>query len=87
MSAATAHHPPLVGFIGAGNIARALAGGLINSGWDRSRLILSDPDATQRDGVAQLLGLEVHVDNAAVATVTSGGLVTGIAHGSTEVRQ
>ena len=67
MSAATTHHPPLVGFIGAGNIARALAGGLINSGWDRSRLILSDPDAAQRDGVAQLLGLEVHADNAAVA--------------------
>ena len=67
MSAATTHHPPLVGFIGAGNIARALAGGLINSGWDRRRLILSDPDAAQRDGVAQLLGLEVHADNAAVA--------------------
>lgn len=59
--------PPLVGFIGAGNMARALAGGLINSGWDRSRLILSDPDAGQRDGIHALLGLEVHADNAAVA--------------------
>ncbi|MEK7816457.1 MAG: pyrroline-5-carboxylate reductase [Pseudomonadota bacterium] len=59
--------PPLVGFIGAGNMARALAGGLINSGWDRSRLILSDPDAGQRDGIHTLLGLEVHADNAAVA--------------------
>ncbi len=58
--------PPLVGFIGAGNMARALAGGLINSGWDRSRLILSDPDPAQREGV-QHLGLEVHADNAAVA--------------------
>ncbi len=67
MSAATPHHPPLVGFIGAGNIARALAGGLINSGWDRKRLMLSDPDAGQRDGVAKLLGLEVYADNAAVA--------------------
>lgn len=59
--------PPLVGFIGAGNMARALAGGLINSGWERSRLILSDPDKAQREGVASLLGLEVHADNAAVA--------------------
>ncbi len=59
--------PPLVGFIGAGNMARALAGGLINSGWDRSRLILADPDAGQRDGIHALLGLEVHADNAAVA--------------------
>ncbi len=59
--------PPLVGFIGAGNMARALAGGLINSGWDRSRLILSDPDTAQREGVQQHLGLEVHADNAAVA--------------------
>ncbi|TAM47501.1 MAG: pyrroline-5-carboxylate reductase [Gammaproteobacteria bacterium] len=58
--------PPLVGFIGAGNMARALAGGLINSGWDRSRLILSDPDPAQREGV-QHLGLEAHADNAAVA--------------------
>lgn len=58
--------PPLVGFIGAGNMARALAGGLINSGWDRSRLILSDPDPAQREGV-QRLGLEAHADNAAVA--------------------
>jgi pyrroline-5-carboxylate reductase len=58
--------PPLVGFIGAGNMARALAGGLINSGWDRARLILSDPDPAQREGV-QRLGLEVHADNAAVA--------------------
>ncbi len=58
--------PPLVGFIGAGNMARALAGGLINSGWDRSRLILSDPDTAQREGV-QRLGLEAHADNAAVA--------------------
>ncbi len=58
---------PLVGFIGAGNLARALAGGLINSGWARSRLILSDPDPAQRQGVQQLLGLEAHADNAAVA--------------------
>lgn len=66
MSVAIPPHSPLVGFIGAGNIARALAGGLINSGWDRSRLILSDPDAAQRTGVAQSLNLEVHADNAAV---------------------
>lgn len=67
MSTAAPHRPPLVGFIGAGNIARALAGGLINSGWDRQRLILSDPDAAQRAGVAQSLNLEVHADNTAVA--------------------
>lgn len=58
---------PLIGFIGAGNLARALAGGLINSGWARERLILADPDAAQRQGVQQLLGLEAHADNAAVA--------------------
>lgn len=58
---------PLIGFIGAGNLARALAGGLINSGWARARLILADPDPAQRQGVQQLLGLEVHADNAAIA--------------------
>lgn len=59
--------PPLVGFIGAGNMARALAGGLINSGWDRTRLVLADPDPAQREGVRRHLGLEVLADNAAVA--------------------
>jgi pyrroline-5-carboxylate reductase len=58
---------PLVGFIGAGNMARALAGGLLASGYARQRLILSDPLPEQREGAARALGLEVYADNKAVA--------------------
>ncbi len=58
---------PLVGFIGAGNMARSLAGGLLHNGWARSQLILSDPDAGQRQGTEQALGLTVYADNLDVA--------------------
>jgi pyrroline-5-carboxylate reductase len=58
---------PLVGFIGAGNMARSLAGGLLNNGWDRTRLVLSDPLASQRQGAEQALGLETCADNREVA--------------------
>jgi pyrroline-5-carboxylate reductase len=58
---------PVVGFIGAGNMARALAGGLVKNGWERSHLLLADPDAGQRTGAGQALGLEVLADNRAVA--------------------
>ena len=60
---------PLVGFIGAGNMARALAGGLIQNGWQKSRLQLADPDAGQRQGAEQALGVATHADNSAVASV------------------
>jgi pyrroline-5-carboxylate reductase len=57
----------LVGFIGAGNMARSLAGGLVKNGWDRSRLLLADPDAGQRQGVEQALGLRTMAENTEVA--------------------
>ena len=52
-----------IGFIGAGNMARSLAGGLLNSGWAADRLLLSDPDANQRQGAAQALGVKTFADN------------------------
>jgi pyrroline-5-carboxylate reductase len=58
---------PLVGFVGAGNMARSLAGGLAKNGWEKSRLILSDPDAGQRRGAEQALGLKTYSDNKEVA--------------------
>jgi pyrroline-5-carboxylate reductase len=67
MSAKTLVSSSLVGFIGAGNMARSLAGGLVNNGWDRARLLLADPDAGQRQGVEQALGLRTTADNAEVA--------------------
>src|SRR3989338_7272486 len=67
MSAAPAPDRPVAGFIGAGNMARSLAGGLLRNGWDLGRVILSDPDADQRRGAEQALGVRVYADNNEVA--------------------
>ena len=61
----TAH--PLVGFIGAGNMARSLAGGLLKNGWGQSQIILSDPEPSQRDAIESVLGVKTLADNLAVA--------------------
>ena len=57
-----------IGFIGAGNMARSLAGGLLSNGWTREQLLLSDPDANQRRGAEAALGLKTLADNREVAT-------------------
>jgi len=56
-----------LGFIGAGNMARSLAGGLLRNGWTPEQLALSDPDANQRRGVEQALGLKTFADNRELA--------------------
>lgn len=58
---------PLIGFIGAGNMARSLAAGLLANGWPRTRLLLSDPDAAQRRTLEQTLRVRTDADNNAVA--------------------
>jgi pyrroline-5-carboxylate reductase len=62
----TAH--PLVGFIGAGNMARSLAGGLLKNGWRKDQIILSDPEPTQRQTIETVLGIKAFADNSEVAT-------------------
>jgi len=52
-----------IGFIGAGNMARALAAGLIGNGWERSRVLLADPDEGQRKSVSTHLGATVFADS------------------------
>lgn len=56
-----------IGFIGAGNMGRSLAGGLLKSGWDRRKLILGDPVPEQREAVERLLGVNVYLQNEDVA--------------------
>ncbi len=58
----------IIGFIGAGNMARSLAGGLLNSGFAADQLLLADPDANQRRGAEQALGLQTFSDNQELAT-------------------
>ncbi len=59
------HHT--IGFIGAGNMARSLAGGLLNNAWSKDKLILSDPSPEQRAAVSDVLGLTVFEKNTDVA--------------------
>lgn len=61
----TAH--PLVGFIGAGNMARSLAGGLLKNGWGNDQIILSDPEPAQRQAIETVLGIKAFADNSEVA--------------------
>jgi pyrroline-5-carboxylate reductase len=57
---------PHIGFIGAGNMARCLAAGLLARGHPPERLSAADPGAGARDAAAAL-GIEVTDDNSAVA--------------------
>ncbi|MBI5611585.1 MAG: pyrroline-5-carboxylate reductase [Gammaproteobacteria bacterium] len=53
----------IIGFIGAGNMARCLAGGLLANGWARDRLVFSDPDRGQREAIQTALGVSVQERN------------------------
>jgi pyrroline-5-carboxylate reductase len=66
-----------IGFIGAGNMSRSLAGGLLANGWSREHLLLSDPDPDQRRGAETALGLRTLADNREVAA-HSDVLVLGV---------
>lgn len=56
-----------IGFIGAGNMARSLAGGLLKNGFPAARLRLADPDPAQRAAIKKALGLDAEHDNDALA--------------------
>ncbi|GAB4507483.1 MAG: pyrroline-5-carboxylate reductase [Sulfuricaulis sp.] len=58
---------PLIGFIGAGNMARSLASGLLKNGWDKNRIVLSDPEPAQRQAIESVLGIKTFADNLTVA--------------------
>lgn len=54
-------------FIGGGNMARSLIGGLIAQGLAAKQVIVSDPQEAQRAQLAQHFGVRVTADNAAAA--------------------
>ena len=56
-----------IGFVGAGAMAEALAGGLLASGVGRERLLASDVDENRRRGFEARLGVATTGDNARVA--------------------
>lgn len=57
-----------VGFIGGGNMARALAGGLVSSGYQAENLLIADPNTERRHELSSSLsGIHVSQSNTHVA--------------------
>jgi pyrroline-5-carboxylate reductase len=56
-----------IAFVGAGNMAAALIGGLISRGLARERIVVSDPNKTQCDKLSVDYGVAIAPDNAAAA--------------------
>lgn len=56
-----------IAFIGGGNMARSLIGGLIADGYDPERLCVSDPDAEQRARLGAEFRIRTVSDNRAAA--------------------
>lgn len=52
-----------IAFIGCGNMARSLIGGLLANNVEKSRLIATDPDAGQRQKLKDQFGIETLGDN------------------------
>ena len=50
-------------FIGAGNMAQSLIGGLIASGYNKQNIIATDPTAEQRNAVTAKFGIQCFGDN------------------------
>lgn len=63
---ATSTHARLA-FIGGGNMARALLGGLLRQGWPADHIVVSEPGAAARAALAADFGVRVESDNALAA--------------------
>ena len=58
---------PVIGFIGAGNMASSLIGGLITDGWSPDCIRAADPDATRRETIRSQFAIHSSEDNASIA--------------------
>jgi pyrroline-5-carboxylate reductase len=56
---------PRIAFIGGGNMARSLVGGLIARGAAPAKLAVSEPQAALREALARAFGIPTHADNRA----------------------
>lgn len=60
-------HDNTIGFIGGGNMARSLIGGLIADGTLAESIRVADPDADQRNALEEQFGVTAIADNAEAA--------------------
>ncbi|ROR34489.1 pyrroline-5-carboxylate reductase [Inmirania thermothiophila] len=58
---------PVLAFIGGGNMARSLVGGLVADGHPAARIRVADPSAEKRAALAADYGVAVHADNTEAA--------------------
>ncbi|TVS15732.1 MAG: pyrroline-5-carboxylate reductase [Gammaproteobacteria bacterium] len=58
---------PVIGFIGGGNMARSLVGGLLQAGRGADTILVSDPSDAARDRMAELGAIGLSSDNKALA--------------------
>jgi pyrroline-5-carboxylate reductase len=63
--------PNLVSFIGGGNMARSLIGGLLRGGTRATSIAVSEPNEALRSALARDFGVLVHDDNAQAAANAS----------------
>jgi len=57
-----------IAFIGGGNMARSLIGGLLETGRDAGSIQVAEPSSAAREALARDLGVTCHADNAVAAT-------------------
>jgi pyrroline-5-carboxylate reductase len=53
-----------ISFVGGGNVARSMIGGLVSLGVPATMIAVSEPDPTLRDALAEDFGVRIHADNA-----------------------
>lgn len=58
-------HDKRIGFLGAGTMAEALAGGLVASGFAKDQVLAADPDPARRSRFEEVLGIRTLEDNTA----------------------
>ncbi len=61
-----------IAFIGGGNMARSLVGGLVEGGFPAGRLRVAEPNADAREALAARFGIAVFADNASAVEDATG---------------
>ncbi len=56
-----------IGFIGGGNMARSLIGGLLGAGYDATQIAVSEPDPQRREALMNGFAIESFSDNLSIA--------------------